>query len=237
MDRGPSQGSLPRHVSAPHSHRLRASALHGPLASRAAPHNCQTCAPVMIFSATTPGFGHQLDIAFKIVPHALFVYLRNSIQLSIISRQFVGFRNPPDPILCVVRSPLPLLSGSGHNRFLQLSASLLFFLPGGFQVACVNYVDFEVHQIPFCVLSAVSLVAVYHHCAHSVVSPPPTAYGVLSLSSLILDRIDSYNSHSTYATVHLCFPLNACLQHNTLLPRLLSHTIFVFVGFSFTSSP
>ena len=162
MDRGPSQGSLPRHVSAPHSHRLRASALHGPLASRAAPHNCQTCAPVMIFSATTPGFGHQLDIAFKIVPHALFVYLRNSIQLSIISRQFVGFRNPPDPILCVVRSPLPLLSGSGHNRFLQLSQ---------------------------------------------------------------------------YATVHLCFPLNACLQHNTLLPRLLSHTIFVFVGFSFTSSP
>ena len=30
------------------------------------------------YFATTPGFGHQIDIAFKIV-HALFVYLRNSI--------------------------------------------------------------------------------------------------------------------------------------------------------------
>ena len=39
----------------------------------------------MIFFATTPGFGHQIDIPFKIVPRALFVYLRNPIQRSIMS--------------------------------------------------------------------------------------------------------------------------------------------------------
>ena len=42
------------------------------------------------FFPTTPGFGHQLDIAFKIVPHALFVNLHNPIQWSVISRPFVG---------------------------------------------------------------------------------------------------------------------------------------------------
>ena len=45
------------------------------------------------FLATTPGFGHQIDIALKIVPHALLVYLRNPIQQSIISRPFVGSRS------------------------------------------------------------------------------------------------------------------------------------------------
>ena len=45
------------------------------------------------FFLTTPGFGHQLDIAFKIVPHALFVNLHNPIQWSVISRPFVGSRS------------------------------------------------------------------------------------------------------------------------------------------------
>ena len=54
------------------------------------------------FFATTPGFGQQIDIAFKIVPHALFVYLRKNRfngpsyqdRLSVpdrFERPFVGF--------------------------------------------------------------------------------------------------------------------------------------------------
>ena len=43
--------------------------------------------------ATSSGFRHQIDIALKIVPHALFVYLGNPIQRSIISRPFVGSRS------------------------------------------------------------------------------------------------------------------------------------------------
>ena len=44
------------------------------------------------FFLTTPDFGHQIDIAFKIVPHALFVNLHNPIQRSVISRPFVDSR-------------------------------------------------------------------------------------------------------------------------------------------------
>ena len=41
---------------------------------------------------TTPNCGHQIDITFKIVPHALFVDLHNLIQRSVISRPLVGYR-------------------------------------------------------------------------------------------------------------------------------------------------
>ena len=57
--------------------------------------SCQRllCVRTMDFFATTSGFGHQIDIAYKITPRALFDYLRNLIQRFIISRPYVGSRS------------------------------------------------------------------------------------------------------------------------------------------------